>query len=417
MNAQTPTRGRHLVAGGRNISATGRWIAKLFAGSFNSAVERIDRGIVNGTIHAKLPDGSARTVGGRGEGPTAHIHLKSWHALVRLATAGSIGWYEAWVAGEWDSPDPVMIFDLFMRNADTLGDTGRAKGPWRWAGRMLNIARRNSKAQARRNIAAHYDLGNDFYRLWLDETMSYSSALWDGLPDNASLAQAQANKVDRLGHRLALKPGSDVLEIGCGWGFLARRLTETSAARVTGISLSDEQSETSCSKPMPAAPISSRPISFPAAADQRTRVPQAGRRAGTGRRDRSAFGLDYAETLRLWRERFDRAVAEGRLPAGFDREFVRSVAILPDVLRRRLSWRRHRCRPGYASQARLNRFTRRLKTPLGAPAVENVVVDDGAQQLFEGAAHQPVSHQTTLACIDSKPGRVSQHDAFRDASG
>lgn len=241
MNAQTPIRGRHLVAGGRNISATGRWAARFFAGSFNKAVDRIDRGLVSGAIHATLPDGSSRKVGGRGQGPVARIHLKSWNALVRLATAGSIGWYEAWVAGEWDSPDPVVIFDLFMRNADTLGDVGRAKGPWRWAGRLLNIARRNSRAQARRNIAAHYDLGNDFYRLWLDETMSYSSALWDGIADDAPLAEAQANKVDRLGARLALKPGNEVLEIGCGWGFLARRLAETSCAHVTGISLSDEQ--------------------------------------------------------------------------------------------------------------------------------------------------------------------------------
>ncbi|MFY8194208.1 MAG: class I SAM-dependent methyltransferase, partial [Novosphingobium sp.] len=121
-----------------------------------------------------LPDGSQRTVGGRGEGPVARIHLRSWNAIVRLATAGSIGWYEAWVAGEWDSPDPVPIFDLFMRNAATLGDVGRAKGPWRLAGKALNFLRKNSKEQARRNIAAHYDLGNDFYRQWLDETMSYS---------------------------------------------------------------------------------------------------------------------------------------------------------------------------------------------------------------------------------------------------
>lgn len=393
MNAQTPTRGRHLVAGGRNISATGRWIAKLFAGSFNTAVERIDRGLVSGTIHAKLPDGSSRTVGGRGEGPTAHIHLKSWHALVRLATAGSIGWYEAWVAGEWDSPDPVLIFDLFMRNADTLGDTGRAKGPWRWAGRLLNIARRNSKAQARRNIAAHYDLGNDFYRLWLDETMSYSSALWDGLPDNASLAQAQANKVDRLGDRLALQPGSHVLEIGCGWGFLARRLAETSAARVTGISLSDEQLDWArrelatsgltgidylhqdyrdvegqfdaiasvemveavgreywpsyfdclarCLKPGGRAALQYITIrdelfdAYAASADfiqayvfpgglliseREFKVLAAER--GLSWEDQNDFGLDYARTLKLWRDAVDRAVATNALPAGFDRKFI-----------------------------------------------------------------------------------------------
>ncbi|MFN3423403.1 MAG: class I SAM-dependent methyltransferase [Novosphingobium meiothermophilum] len=243
MTAQMPTRGAHLLSGGWNMSGAGRWAAHLFAGSFGKVVERIDRGLMHGTIHAVLPDGSQTTVGGRGEGPVARIRLHSWNALVRLAAAGSIGWYEAWAAGEWDSPDPVPIFDLFMRNAATLGDVGRAKGPWRLAGRALNLLRRNSKTQARRNIAAHYDLGNDFYRQWLDETMSYSSASWQGIAPDASLAEAQANKVDRLAARLDLRPGSEVLEIGCGWGYLARRLAQTAGARVTGISLSDEQLE------------------------------------------------------------------------------------------------------------------------------------------------------------------------------
>ncbi|ABD26200.1 Cyclopropane-fatty-acyl-phospholipid synthase [Novosphingobium aromaticivorans DSM 12444] len=243
MNAQTPLRGGHLVTGGRKLSASGRWIARAFAGSFAKALDGIDRGLDHGSIRATLPDGSIRTLGGRGDGPAARIHLKSWNAIVRLATAGSIGWYEAWVAGEWESPDPVPIFDLFMRNADALGDIGRAKGPWRWGGRLLNLLRRNSKAQARRNIAAHYDLGNDFYSQWLDPTMSYSSAMWEGIAPDASLAEAQANKVDRLGARLDLRPGSRVLEIGCGWGFLARGLAEKSGAQVTGISLSDEQLE------------------------------------------------------------------------------------------------------------------------------------------------------------------------------
>lgn len=393
MTAQTPSRGRHLVAGGWNMSAVGRWVAHLFAGPFERVVERIDRGLVLGTIHAILPDGSQRTVGGRGEGPVARIHLHSWNALVRLATAGSIGWYEAWVEGEWDSPDPVPIFDLFMRNAATLGDVGRAKGPWRMAGRALNFLRKNSRAQARRNIAAHYDLGNDFYRQWLDTAMSYSSALWDGISADAPLAEAQANKVDRLGARLALTPGSEVLEIGCGWGFLARRLAETTGARVTGISLSDEQLEWArealassglggieyrhqdyrdvegafdaiasvemveavgreywpsyfdclarCLKPGGRAALQYITIrddlfdAYAASADfiqayvfpgglliSEREFARLARERGLTWQDREDFGLDYARTLKLWREALDLAVADGRLPAGFDERFV-----------------------------------------------------------------------------------------------
>ena len=77
-------------------------------------------------------------LGGRGEGPVAAIHLKSWRALARLVTSGSVGWYKAWAQGEWTSPDPVALFDLFMRNAPALGDTGRAKGPWKLVNRLAH---------------------------------------------------------------------------------------------------------------------------------------------------------------------------------------------------------------------------------------------------------------------------------------
>ena len=241
MNAETPGRGTHLVAGGRTFVAAGSWLARLFAGSFAAVVERIDRGLAEGSLLARLPDGSMRMLGGRADGPSAEIDLHDWRAIVRLATGGSAGWYQAWEAGEWDSPDPVQIFALFMRNAVHLGNVARPKGPWRWAGRMMNIVRRNTRKRAKLNISAHYDLGNDFYAAWLDPTMSYSSALWQGLPADAPLAEAQRHKVDALAARLVLKPGDDVLEIGCGWGYLARRLAQQHQVRVTGISISDEQ--------------------------------------------------------------------------------------------------------------------------------------------------------------------------------
>src|SRR5436853_271903 len=97
-------RGKHLVAADRALATGGGIIARLFAGGFHNLIERIDAGIAQGRIDATLPDGSFRMLGGRGDGPIATVHLKSWHALVRLVTSGSVGWYKAWAQGEWTSP-------------------------------------------------------------------------------------------------------------------------------------------------------------------------------------------------------------------------------------------------------------------------------------------------------------------------
>ncbi len=241
MNAQMPGRGGHLVRGGRLARSRGGWLARLVAGSFQRTLDRIDKGLDAGMLEVRLPDGSMRILGGRGPGPAAEIDMKDWRALVRMATSGSVGSYEGWEAGDWDSPDPMQIFALFMRNAASLGREARAKGPWRWASRMLHAARRNSRAGARSNIAAHYDLGNDFYSRWLEPTMSYSSARWEGLADDASMERAQTNKVEMIGDRLNLKRGDRVLEIGCGWGYLARHIADRHGVEVTAISLSDNQ--------------------------------------------------------------------------------------------------------------------------------------------------------------------------------
>ncbi|WP_299307388.1 cyclopropane-fatty-acyl-phospholipid synthase family protein [uncultured Croceicoccus sp.] len=389
MNAPEP-RGRHLTQAGLDWQNGTGWLARVISGGTDRLVERIDAGIATGSIEAQLPDGSHRIVGGRAPGFAAQIRLHDWRALLRLATGGSVGWYRAWELGEWDSPDPVMIFALFIANAETLGSVGRAKGPWRLASRMLHRLRRNTRAGAQVNIAAHYDLGNDFYAAWLDPTMSYSSALFtDGAHD---LEQAQFAKVDALADRLALAPDDSVLEIGCGWGFLARRLADRHGADVTAISLSDEQlahardraARESLSidfrrqdyrdvegqfdaiasvemvealgreywptymdciarnlKPGGRAAIqyiSIRDDIFDAYASSadfiQTYVFPGGllirtsefRRLAEARglswQDQHDFGHDYAETLRIWRENFERAVDDGLLPPGFDRGFV-----------------------------------------------------------------------------------------------
>ena len=166
-----------------------------------------------------MPDGGFRILGGRGEGPIAQIDLRSWRALVRLATSGSVGWYKAWTRASGRAPTRSQLFDLFTRNAASLGDTGRAKGPWKLVNRIGHALRANDRARARRNIEHHYDLGNDFYAAWLDAGMTYSSAIFaDPISPAEPLEAAQERKIRLLLDRLALRPGQRLLEIGCGWG-------------------------------------------------------------------------------------------------------------------------------------------------------------------------------------------------------
>lgn len=391
MTMQEPIRGGGLVKAGSAMPSGSGWLARLFAGQLHRLLDKIDDALEEGSILVRLPGPADRFLGGRGAGPAADVTIHDWRALLRLATGGSIGWYRAWEEGEWSSPDPVPIFDLFMRNAQALGSLGRATGPWRVIGRILHFTHRNSRRQARRNIGAHYDLGNDFYAPWLDPTMSYSSALWQGLAPNASLEEAQRNKVSALAQRLALKPGDRVLEIGCGWGHLAQQLAESHQVQVTGISLSDQQLAWARAHAKGAdlefrhqdyrdvaeqfdAVASVEMVEavgreyWPAFFDGLVRTLKPGGRAalqfismrddlfegyaagvdfiqayifpggiliwaseferlaserGLVWQDRTDFGADYARTLRVWRESFDQAVADQRLPAGFDARFIR----------------------------------------------------------------------------------------------
>jgi len=235
-------RGKHLVAADRGLATGGGFAARLFAGGFHKLLDRIDAALVEGRIDATLPDGSFRVLGGRGEGPSVVVHLRSWRSLVRLAASGSVGWYKAWALGEWASPDPVPLFDLFMRNAGHLRDTARAKGPWKLVNWLAHRLRANDPRRARLNIAHHYDLGNDFYAAWLDQGMTYSSALFaEPIAADEPLEQAQARKVRLLLDRLDLKPGQRLLEIGCGWGGLAEIAARDYGVHVTGLTLSAEQ--------------------------------------------------------------------------------------------------------------------------------------------------------------------------------
>jgi cyclopropane-fatty-acyl-phospholipid synthase len=231
------TRGRHLIAADRGFATGG--VLSLFAGGFHKILDRIDAGLLEGGIDATLPDGSHRILGGRKPGPMPVVRLHSWRALVRLIRSGSVGWYKAWALGEWSSPDPVPLFDLFMSNGKSLGEVARAKGIWRQVNRVAHLLRRNSKGKARENIAFHYDLGNDFYSAWLDAGMTYSSALFAS--PSESLEEAQSRKIHVLLDRLQLKPGQRLLEIGCGWGSLAEIAARDYGVEVVGLTLSSEQ--------------------------------------------------------------------------------------------------------------------------------------------------------------------------------
>jgi cyclopropane-fatty-acyl-phospholipid synthase len=166
------------------------------------------------------------------------VELKSWMSLVRLAVSGSVGWYKAWELGEWVSPDPVPLFELFSANAAALGDIGRAKGPFRWINAVAHRLRDNAPRKARANIAAHYDLGNDFYSAWLDDTMTYSSARFVSGED--TLEEGQLRKIHTLLDRLDVGRSQRLLEIGCGWGTLAIEAAKR-GAQVVGLTLSTEQ--------------------------------------------------------------------------------------------------------------------------------------------------------------------------------
>src|SRR5690606_28436796 len=153
----SPRRGKELLRADR-VFRSGGGLAWLMAhapsGVFHRMLDRIDRGLDYGTLEGHLPDGSVRILGARDEGPTAVVHLHSWAALARLALTGSVGWYRAWEQDEWSSPDPVPLFDLFMRNGEALGSVGRAHGPWRWVNGLVHAFNRNSRRGPKRKIHA-----------------------------------------------------------------------------------------------------------------------------------------------------------------------------------------------------------------------------------------------------------------------
>ena len=195
--------------------------------------------IRHGSLTLHLPDGSVQRFG-ESASPHATLHLNNWNAFTGALKSGDIGFAESFIDGDWTSPDLTGLLRVLVQNRAEVDRV--IFGSWigRLAYRIKHLLQRNTRSNSKKNIHAHYDLGNDFYALWLDPTMNYSSALFGG-DLTQSLSQAQNAKVRRALQQVDLKPGSRVLEIGCGWGALAEMATMEHGAHITGVTLSTEQ--------------------------------------------------------------------------------------------------------------------------------------------------------------------------------
>lgn len=201
-------------------------------------VRRLLNHVERGRLSVVLPDGMQLSATGNEPGAVAELRILRWRAVNRLLSGGDVGFAEAYVDGDWDTPDLVAFLTLCADNLDRLTDVSKASLPVRLAQRLLMLMRRNSKAGSRRNIMAHYDLGNAFFAEWLDREMIYSSALYE---DGDDLEAAQRRKFKRIADMLDLDGEQSLLEIGCGWGGLAAYLADAGARSVRGITLSPAQ--------------------------------------------------------------------------------------------------------------------------------------------------------------------------------
>ena len=285
-----------------------------------------------GSLAVILPDGRGFAHDTRRTGPEAVLVIHRWRAMRRLLLNGDIGFAEAYMDGDWSSPDVTALIELAARNQASIPGAKGGTPVARLLHRLRHLARRNTLSGSRRNIVQHYDLGNDFYASWFDSGMTYSSALFEH--PKASLQAAQAAKQDRVVSLLDLEPGDKVLEVGFGWGGLAERMA-SSGATVTGLTLSPANSPTprrDCGRrgwPVGSAGLSSgrRPV----------RSYRFDRNAGGGReswwpvffeilRDRlRAGGVIVLQTITIADERF----SSYRLSSDFIQRYIFPGGMLP----------------------------------------------------------------------------------------
>ena len=196
------------------------------------------RRIERGGLLLKLPDGRALEFGP--DARDAVLHVRDWRVFGAIAAKGDVGFAESYMDGDWSTPDLAALLTLLATNRDAIDRAARGSLLTGALQRVKHLLNANTRRGSRRNIAAHYDLGNDFYALWLDGSMTYSSGLFEG-DRTRTLEAAQHAKIHRALERIAPRPGDHILEIGCGWGRLAEIAARDYGCRVTGITLSLQQ--------------------------------------------------------------------------------------------------------------------------------------------------------------------------------
>ncbi len=192
-----------------------------------------------GSLAVRLPDGRILRVGGNAPGPEAVAVLHNWKLPRKALTASTIGVAESYMDGDWESPDVTTFLELFIANEELDHQFARESRLFSAFNGFVHWLNRNTPTRARKNISAHYDLGNDFFARWLDPSMTYSSALFRDGVNNLELAQAE--KYQALADAAGIGPGDHVLEIGCGWGGFAEFAAREIGCRVTGLTISREQ--------------------------------------------------------------------------------------------------------------------------------------------------------------------------------
>ena len=209
-------------------------LPRYFARVFN-----LVRKLNSGRVDFILPDGRQFRAEGAKPGPVAEVFVNNPDVFARLVREGDLGFSDAYLDGWWTTPDLQAFMDFIHADNDDMYDEFPGMGLVRAWEKARFWFQSNSKRQALKNISYHYDLGNDFYKLWLDDTMTYSSALFS--TSQESLENAQVAKYASMIDQMGVKPGDHVLEIGCGWGGFAEYAAKERGLKVTGLTISKEQ--------------------------------------------------------------------------------------------------------------------------------------------------------------------------------